>query len=243
MATYGDLSSAAGQVAAQGHRGLGFSGGFPIGLGVSQAGGNLVGTQAGGDSTMGRPGLRLRSLSVRGSGEMRSRHGSMQRDDEPRSAARRARSRDHTLLRRRDPDLAGFEADVRLTPAGPQETLDWLQALEAVYDRIEVLERNQSLHAGTMSHTEVKLTSMTGKIKQAYEYLDGRVDVIQDSTNSRMKLASETITKSFTQITEQIAPLDSKWADLESQMQLLDGEGRELSRAAQPTRRALSAKL
>ena len=221
MATYGDLSSAAGQVAAQGHRGLGFSGGFPIGLGVSQAGGNLVGTQAGGDSTMGRPGLRLRSLSVRGSGEMRSRHGSMQRDDEPRSAARRARSRDHTLLRRRDPDLAGLEADVRLAPAGPQETLDWLQALETVYDRIEVLERNQSLHAGTMSHTDVKLTSMTGKIKQAYEYLDGRVDVIQDSTNSRMKLASETITKSFTQVTEQIAPLDSKRADLESQMQVL----------------------
>ena len=65
-----------------------------------------------------------------------------------------------------------------------------------------------------MSHTEVKLTSMTSKIKQAYEYLEGRVDGIQDSTNSRLKLASEAITNRFTQVAEQIAPLDSKWADL-----------------------------
>ena len=192
-----------------------------MGGGVSQAGGNRVGTQARGDSTMGRQSMRLRSSSQNRSGDRRSRHGSMQRDDEPRSASRRARSRDHTLLRRRDPDLAGLEADVRLTPAGPQETLDWLQALETVYGRIEVLERNQSLHAGTMSHTEVKLTSMTGKIKQPYEYLDGRVDGIQDSTNSRMKLASDTITNQSTQVTDQIAIANLSFLDLESQMQLL----------------------
>ena len=80
----------------QGHRGMGFLGGFPIGAGVSQAGGNFVGSQAGGDSTMGRPGLRLRDPSggrLSRSGDSRSRHGSMQRDDEPRSASRRTRSR------------------------------------------------------------------------------------------------------------------------------------------------------
>ena len=70
-----------------------------------------------------------------------SRHGNTERN----WLRGRQRERDRGERQRSAP------AVTRAVPMGPQETVDWLEALDKITNRIETIERALRLHAQSMS--------------------------------------------------------------------------------------------
>ena len=131
------------------------------------------------------------------------------------------RSRNRQRSPHRQSDRYARETSVRANPAGEQEALDWLQALEGVYDRLDALERHNNLHAATIAklnedggYTSKKLkivenditayknflssthTNMESVLKNKFDGLNNQINVIQstlDSITSIIPPAIETI--------------------------------------------------
>ena len=53
---------------------------------------------------------------------------------------------------------------VRFNAVGEQETQDWLQAFDAVNNRIDTLERNVTSHTASMSQAAMDLSAVSSRV-------------------------------------------------------------------------------
>ena len=83
-------------------------------------------------------------LNVAGAGDMGIGAGLHHGHAELGRSRPRARSRDRAR--------AASQPPVRSNTVGPQETIDWLEALERVHDRLDTQDRFQRLHGQSISH-------------------------------------------------------------------------------------------
>ena len=131
------------------------------------------------------------------------------------------RSRNRQRSPHRQSDRHARETSVRANPAGEQEAMDWLHALEGVHDRLDALERHSNLHAAHIAkvnedggYTANKLTivendlasyknflsathtNMDSVLNSKFDGLNNKINVIQgtlDSITSIIPPAIETI--------------------------------------------------
>ena len=96
-------------------------------------------------------------------------HGHAEQGGRP----RRLRSRDRA---ERVPPRVG-----RASPAGEQEGMDWLQALETVQDRVETLERLTRLHAQSIAHQDQEHKKMHGKVSEFYNDFEAYKKFVTDT--------------------------------------------------------------
>ena len=110
-------------------------------------------------TTFGQVRDAVRQMNARAAGasagdrlSTHARHGNAEQSSRP-----RARSRER-----------GRSA-IRTNPAGPQEQMDWLQALEVVHDRLDTIDRLQRLQAQSMATMAEDNVKETARLNQTVE--------------------------------------------------------------------------
>ena len=111
-----------------------------------------------------------------------TRHGTAERGSLPSARYRtgsratqerrdRERDREHPRARSADPTSPVF---VRFNAAGPEETLDWIGALEAVQERLTSLETYQRKHAQSMAEIVASNAAMSTDMGKYKTYVENR---------------------------------------------------------------------
>ena len=151
----------------------------------------------------------------------RARHGSVERGAPPfmgafrtgtaATQARRDRERDRDSSAQRarsaDPTSPTF---VRFNSVGPEETLDWIGALESVRDRLDVLETASRRNAQAMGVAEGNFNTATADLKNYKAYVETRM------------LNLETVTSNFsTTVENKLGRMEPMLAELEGRSNIL----------------------
>ena len=118
--------------------------------------------------------------------------------------------------------------NVRARPAGPEERLDWMQALENFEDRVDSLERHSRLQAQTIAHLNESLEDARRRVFESntdiekYKAFIGTVHVTIDNyVNLKVNALQGQIDNVMNVIPSNIDILDYRVKDLEAAMSLL----------------------
>ena len=137
--------------------------------------------------------------------------------------AERGRSYRH---RSRDRDRGISEPIItRIHPSGPQEQMDWLDALEALSDRFEAVERTQRMHAHTIAQMHEasighrKLTTETTGDIAAYKAYVGKTfetidSYVKNRHNEVCRVINTTINDNLNMLNDRLCALDGNFQTL-----------------------------
>ena len=105
---------------------------------------------------------------------------------------------------------------VRFNSVGPQETIDWLDALDGVKNKIETIERNTVLQSTALATHEKNIGAsravgkeISADLEQYKEYVERRFKNIQDICSGQIAEIKEAATSSHDQVQELKAILES----------------------------------
>ena len=134
-------------------------------------------------------------------GPNRGRYGSPERGGprpraiSARGARERERDRDYRVRGDASPHLPQF---VRFNAVGPQETMDWLEALEKVNNRMDTIDRVHTLNSKSIAdqHKELQkhysiMRELDRDITEYKKYVDGRFNNMEKVTSEEIKKINE----------------------------------------------------
>ena len=127
-----------------------------------------------------------------------------------------ARPRDRERDRNRGNSTPTF---IRFNAVGEQETMDWLQALETVNNRIDTMERNVQMLSTSLTqfNDETKgikrvVADISGDIPLYKEYVEKQFSHIKDVTVTELTDIRAMANNSFTQHDDQLTAVASQIA-------------------------------